>query len=52
MQGADRLLRTVPGYNPVGRDSSLTNTDIVLAYGFLPVYDCGYRKWILRKDNK
>lgn len=76
-QGADRLLRNLPGYTPVGlvcphllEDSSgnsggtstestpievkrehpngeclPSNQDIVRAYGFFDVYDCGYKKW-------
>lgn len=45
-QGADRLLRDIPGYVPVGIGEDLpTNVEIVQGYGFLPVYDCGYRKW-------
>lgn len=45
-QGADRLLRNFPGYTPVGMgENSPKNTEIIESYGFLPVYDCGYRKW-------
>lgn len=57
-QGADRLLKNLPGYEHVGltcphedqheNASCLPgNEQIVLDYGFLPVYDCGYRKWEL-----
>jgi hypothetical protein len=45
-QGADRLLRNFPNYTPVGvGDNLMSNQEIVEHYGFLPVYDCGYRKW-------
>lgn len=50
--GADRLLSNFPGYEPVGIGDSLPkNDEIVISYGFMPVYDCGYRKWeyILKK---
>jgi len=55
--GSDRLLQNIPGYIPVGMEcqheetyhpngSCLpTNPQIVESYGFLPVYDCGYKKW-------
>jgi len=55
--GADRLLKNFPGYESVGMEckcadefhengSCLPNNEqIVLSYGFLPVYDCGYKKW-------
>lgn len=47
-QGADRLLKNLPNYIPVGMGENLpSNREIVESYGFLPVYDCGYRKWIL-----
>lgn len=46
MQGADRLLANFPGYKPVGMGEGLpSNTEIIEKYGFLTVYDCGYRKW-------
>lgn len=45
LQGADRLLASLPDYEPTGLDGALSNDEIVLSYGFLPVYDCGYRKW-------
>lgn len=46
-QGADRLLKDFKGYCPVGVGDGLpSNTEIIESYGFLPVYDCGYRKWI------
>lgn len=45
-QGADRLLANFPKYEPVGVGEGLpSNREIVESYGFLPVYDCGYRKW-------
>lgn len=50
MQGADRLLKNYPNYTPVGLETEETgplptNQEIVMSYGFLPVYDCGYKKW-------
>ena len=46
-QGADRLLANFPGYEPVGMGENLpSNREIVESYGFLPIYDCGYRKWL------
>lgn len=48
-QGADRLLSNFPNYEPVGMGEGLpSNQEIVESYGFLPVYDCGYRKWRLK----
>ena len=50
MQGADRLLKNFPGYTPVGIGDDLPkNNEIVMNYGFVPVYDCGYRKWIYNR---
>lgn len=47
-QGADRLLRNIPDYVPVGIGEGLpSNKEIVESYGFLPIYDCGYKKWSL-----
>lgn len=47
-QGADRLLRNFPDYVPVGVGDGLpTNSEILESYGFLPVWDCGYRRWRL-----
>ena len=49
MQGADRLLSNLPNYKAVGKGEGLPrNEEIVAEYGFLPVYDCGYRKWRLK----
>ena len=49
-QGADRLLKNFPDYQPVGQGPDLpSNQEIVQSYGFLPVYDCGYRKWIYKR---
>lgn len=48
MQGADRLMRKIPNYKPYGLDCKETNKEIVEKYGFLPVYDCGYRKWEMK----
>lgn len=49
MQGADRLLKNFPGYIPVGVGEGLpSNREIVESYDFLPIYDCGYRKWLMR----
>lgn len=48
-QGADRLLKNFPGYKPVGMGENLpSNREIIESYGFLPVYDCGYKKWSLK----
>lgn len=62
--GADRLLKSFPGYEEVGMECKCANEfhekrsclpnneEIVLSYGFLPVFDCGYKKWelIIEKD--
>jgi len=53
MQGADRLLKDFPKYIPVGLETEETgplptNQEIVQQYGFLPIYDCGYKKWKLK----
>ena len=48
-QGADRLLKNIPGYEFVGQGENLpSNQEIIASYGFLPVYDAGYTKWIKR----
>lgn len=48
MQGADRLLANFPNYEHVGMGEGLpSNQEILDSYGFLQVYDCGYRKWRL-----
>ena len=45
-QGADRLLKSFPNYAAVGIGENLpSNEEIVMSYGFIPVFDCGYRKW-------
>lgn len=50
-QGADRLLKDIPDYIPVGMGENLpSNKEIVESYGFLPIYDCGYRKWKLNLE--
>lgn len=50
LQGADRLLANFPGYEKVVIGEGLPrNDEIVMSYGFVPVYDCGYRKWIYKK---
>lgn len=47
-QGADRLLKNIPDYMPVGTGENLpSNREIIESYGFLPIYDCGYKKWRL-----
>ena len=47
-QGPDRLLANFPDYKHVGKGDNLPNNkEIIESYGFLPVYDCGYRKWVL-----
>lgn len=53
MVGADRLLSNFPGYEQVGIGDNLPkNDEIVMSYGFMPVYDCGYRKWEYILKNK
>lgn len=48
-QGADRLLANFPNYKPVGMGEGLPgNREIIESYNFLPVYDCGYRKWRMK----
>lgn len=48
--GADRLLQRFPNYKHVGIGEDLPgNKEIVMQYGFYPIYDCGYRKWIYEK---
>lgn len=50
LQGADRLLKNIPNYTPYGIGENLpTNQEIVQEHGFVPVYDCGYRKWVFYK---
>lgn len=47
-QGANRLLSKFPNYKPVGKGPNKpSNKEIVLSYNFLPVYDCGNRKWVM-----
>lgn len=49
--GADKLLKNFPGYEPIGTGESLPKNDEILKqYGFVPIYDCGYRKWSYKKD--
>lgn len=44
--GADRLLEWHPQYVKFGIGEDLpSNQDIVKMYGFIPIYDRGYRKW-------
>lgn len=57
MAGADRLLKNFPGYSPVGMDCRCedtfhpkaeclpSNVEILKNYGFIEVFDCGYKKW-------
>ena len=46
--GADRLLRNIPGYSPFGiTNSAPSNAEIVQMFGFIPIVDSGYRKWII-----
>lgn len=50
--GADRLLRNIPNYVEVGVGDNLpSNQDIVKSYGFIPIYDSGYKKWSLKVNN-
>lgn len=60
LAGTDRLLKNFPSYTYVGTVCTCTNVhhengeclpsneEIVEKYGFLPVFDCGYKKWILK----
>lgn len=60
LAGTDRLLKNFPSYTHVGTVCTCTNVHhengeclpsneaIVGKYGFLPVFDCGYKKWILK----
>lgn len=49
MVGADRLLRKLPNYQEVGIGENLpSNQEIVKQYGFIPIYDSGYKKWELK----
>lgn len=48
---ADTLLKNFPNYEYVGQGENLpSNQEIVLSYGFLPVYDAGYTKWLKELD--
>lgn len=47
-RGADKLLEKFPNYKFVGQgEDKPSNREIVLSYNFLPVYDCGNRKWVM-----
>jgi hypothetical protein len=49
LQGTDRLLKNFPKYKYVGKGQNLpSNNEIMLKYGFLPVYDCGNYKWEMK----
>lgn len=53
MVGADRLLNRFPNYTPVGIGEGLpSNQEIVQEYGFIPIYDSGYKKWSLLVNSK
>ena len=59
LAGADRLLKNLPGYEPVGlvcqcsdtfhknAECLPSNIEIMRDNGFLIIYDCGYKKWEL-----
>lgn len=48
-QGSDRLLSNVPNYEAVGQGENLpSNQEIVKIYGFIPIYDSGYKKWRMK----
>lgn len=48
MVGSDRLLKGLENYQEVGVGENLpTNQEIVQEYGFIPIYDSGYKKWEL-----
>lgn len=52
MVGADRLLKNHPNYISVGMGDGLpSNQEIVQGYGFIPIYDSGYKKWIYKLDS-
>ena len=64
LAGADRLLKNFPGYEQVGMTCKCedtlhpkaeclpSNIEIVEAYGFLPIYNCGYKKWELKVKER
>ena len=60
MQGTDRILKNFPKYTPVGtvcehspvheNKECLPHRSVIMRdYGFLPVYDCGYKRWAFRR---
>lgn len=52
-QGSDRLLRKYDWYKEVGMGDNLpSNQEILEAYNFLPVIDCGYKKWSYKINKK
>lgn len=47
--GADRLLKDIPNYEPVGIGEHLpSNEEVIQFYGFIPIYDSGYKRWSLK----
>lgn len=51
--GADRLLNGLANYEQVGIGDNLpTNQEIVQSYGFVPIYDSGYKKWELKINQE
>lgn len=51
--GADRLLSGLANYEEVGIGDNLpSNQEIVQAYGFVPIYDSGYKKWELKINQE
>lgn len=47
-RGTDALLKNFPRYKYVGQGPDKpSNKEIILSYNFLPVYDCGNRKWVM-----
>ena len=48
-ESLDSLLENYPNYIPVNRNLNLQEKEEILKeYGFLPVIDCGYRKWLYK----
>lgn len=48
-ESLDLLLSNFPNYIPVNRTLNLQEKEELLKkYGFLPVIDCGYRKWLYK----
>lgn len=49
--GTDRLLRKLLNYEEVGIGKDKPNNqEIIQSYGFIPIYDSGYKKWVLEEE--